>query len=174
MPASEKDFLWQVFQYRKEAIIFLDGFTIVSAIPNNVFGHPNSELVGKNVISFFRSPEVEEKLKILQSKTLTELRFESVFNGKERPILVDLFANEWGEQTILQLRDVSKEKSLKIALNATIETLKILPAGKIEDVIDALKNYFEDVKIEASSKDSGVNFFCSPLALREQLWARYV
>ncbi|MEM0303314.1 MAG: hypothetical protein QXI54_09130 [Archaeoglobaceae archaeon] len=158
------DFLLQALKYRKEAIIFLDGFEIVSAIPDNVFGYPNSDLVGKNILSFFRSVDVEEKLKILQSGTVGELRFESLFNARERPILVDLFANMCNKQIILQLRDISKEKSLNIALKATIETLKLLPSGKIEKVVDVLKNYFEDVKIEVVSKrDPGINFFSVPL-----------
>ncbi|MEM4508985.1 MAG: hypothetical protein QW122_05080, partial [Archaeoglobaceae archaeon] len=49
-------------------------------------------------------------------------------------------------------------------LKATIETLKLLPSGKIEKVVDVLKNYFEDVKIEVVSKrDPGINFFSVPL-----------
>ncbi|MEM1671620.1 MAG: hypothetical protein QXY92_07005 [Archaeoglobaceae archaeon] len=46
------DFLLQALKYRKEAIIFLDDFEIVSAIPDNVFGYPIQILLVKTFCHF--------------------------------------------------------------------------------------------------------------------------
>ncbi len=140
-----KEIADRLISYLSSPVIVLKGKEITFAnYAAEFIGYSCVELLGKSIESFIPEYERGRFLKMLNElESHKRIEGEFVLKGERREFLVKLVATKIDDHALLELRDISKERSYEKVIRMAIDVEMLLPNFDREVLNATLRRHFD-------------------------------